>query len=63
MSSSRAKIAKAALIIVCAAVLIAICGLIVTQWRSDTYGGLVAKFIILFVWLWASWRLISKVLK
>ena len=63
MSSSRTKIAKAALIIVCAAVLIAICGLIVNQWESDTYGGLVAKFIILFAWLWASWRLISKVLK
>ncbi len=63
MSSYRAKIAKAALIIVCVAVLIAICGLIVSQWESDSYGGLVARFIILIVWLWASWRLISKVLK
>lgn len=63
MSASRSKIAKAALIIVCAAVLIAICGLIVMQWDADTSGGLVAKFIILICWLWASWRLISKVLK
>lgn len=63
MSSSRVKIAKAALIIVCAAVLIAICGLIVNQWVSDTYGGRIAKFIILIAWSWASWRLISKVLK
>lgn len=63
MSSTRVKVARVGLIVVCAGVLVAICGLLVRQWGGDSVGGRIAKIVILLVWLWASYRMISKALK
>lgn len=61
MTTSQ-KIARLVLIVVCAGVFIAIIGLIFRGWASDSYFDIVAKFVILILWFWASWRLINRVL-
>ncbi len=62
-SDNRRKVARAAIVVVCAAVLLSIAALIVGQWQADGATDRVAKVIILLLWLWASWRTINRVLR
>ncbi|MCI5777335.1 MAG: hypothetical protein MR215_06890 [Bacteroidales bacterium] len=56
------KLARATLVVVCAGVLLAIVAIIIRSYQSDSTSALVAKFVILILWFWASWRLINRVL-
>lgn len=61
--TTRQKLARAGLMVVCAGVLISIIGLLVKGWQIDATTKKVAKIIILLLWLWASRRMINRVLR
>ncbi len=61
--TTRQKLARAGLVVVCAGVLISIIGLQVKGWQTDATTNKVAKIIILLLWLWASRRMINRVLR
>lgn len=61
--ATRQKLARAGLVVVCAAVLISIAALLVKGWPADATTNKVAKIIILLLWLWASWRMINRALR
>lgn len=62
-TDGKKRAARAALVVVCAAVLATIVALTVWQWGADTAGGRVAKIVILLAWLWASTRMIKRALR
>lgn len=57
------KVAFAILCLVCAGVALGIIALILSQWDADSAFNRVMKFVILFIWGWASFRLVSRNLK
>ena len=61
--TARQRLARVGLVVVCAAVLISIAALLVKGWQVDATTNKVAKIIILLLWLWASWRMINRVLR
>lgn len=61
--TARRRLARVGLVVVCAAVLISIAALLVKGWQVDATTNKVAKIIILLLWLWASWRMINRVLR
>lgn len=62
-TDGKTRAARAVLVVVCAAVLISIAGLIARQWATDTVAGRTAKIVILMAWLWASTRMVKRALK
>ena len=54
--TTRQKLARAR-------VLISIVALLVKGWQADATTNKAAKIIILLLWLWASWRMINRVLR
>lgn len=56
----RQKLARAVVVTVCAAVLIAIVAQVVSQWDDSTAGWRAAKVVILLAWLWACWRTLKR---
>ena len=61
--SNKRILARLVILAICAAVLVSIAALIVKQWQADDVADKVAKFVILMLWLWASWRMINRVFK
>lgn len=62
-TDGKTRAARAALVVVCAAVLVSIVGLTARQWGTDTMAGCAAKIAILMAWLWASTRMVKRALK